>query len=185
MTFWKCIECKRKHCKGKLSTQNNTILSEVCLPDDVAIEVRKHLVNPRKWAMETDSAISKIYVEEVGQLFNRGYDFVTSMLLHTRTNNSCIAFRIRVRAYKRLSQLTRYKPTTWSGMNNGANSYCATKIKALKTEYSYLPVRKENTLYQLVCCSSLTEHLKVWASSLGSYSSSCLLYTSLSVAIRE
>ena len=37
-------------------------MGHVCLPDDAAIEV-----NARKRARETDSVISKIYVEAVGQ----------------------------------------------------------------------------------------------------------------------
>lgn len=91
VTYWRCIDYKKKRCKGRISTENNNILSEVshvCLPDDATNEVRKHLVNAKKRARETDSSISKIYAEEVGQLFNRGYDFVTTMPWHRSTKQS-------------------------------------------------------------------------------------------------
>ena len=42
-------------------------------------------MNARKREREMDSAISKMYVEEIGQLFNRGHDFVIAMPSHTST----------------------------------------------------------------------------------------------------
>ena len=72
-------------------------VEHVSLPGDAVIEVRKLLMNARKRARETDSVISKIYVEDVGQIFNREYDFEIAMSSHTSTNQSLIAFGGKVR----------------------------------------------------------------------------------------
>ena len=91
MTYWRCVDYKKSKCKGRISTKNNTIVGEathVCIPDEAATEVRKSVVNAKKRARETDNTISKIYAEEVGPLFNRGYDLVTSLPSHRSAKQS-------------------------------------------------------------------------------------------------
>lgn len=91
VTYWRCINFIKNKCKGRLKTKNNTVLGEgshVCIPDEAANEVRKHFVNAKKRARETDTTISTIYAEDVGQLFNRGYDLVTSLPSHRSAKQS-------------------------------------------------------------------------------------------------
>lgn len=79
---WRCSNYKKLKCKGGLTSRNQTILTEVkhsCVPDIAANEVQKQLSNAKKRAREENVPISTIYTEEVGPLFNRGYELVTEM----------------------------------------------------------------------------------------------------------
>lgn len=90
VTHWRCVNFKRK-CKGRLSSRNELVLQETshtCIPDDAANEVRKHFVSAKRRAEETDTSVSAIYAEEIGPLFNQGYDIVTSLPSHRAAKQS-------------------------------------------------------------------------------------------------
>lgn len=48
-------------------------------PDDARLEVQKAVTKAKKRAREEDTPICKVYSEELGDLHNRGYNFVTEM----------------------------------------------------------------------------------------------------------
>lgn len=81
---WLCIKEKTEKCRGTLKTKNSQVISaseHKCKPNLVQLEVKIHKENAKKRARESDQAISKIYREEMGALFDRGYDFVCDVPL--------------------------------------------------------------------------------------------------------
>lgn len=83
---WLCIKEKSENCRGTLKTKNGELLSvseHLCKPNLAEVDIKKQQLNCKKRARETDCNISTIYKEEMGQLFDRGFDFVAEVPLFT------------------------------------------------------------------------------------------------------
>lgn len=80
---WRCSKQQSKNCRGILKTKDSNILAsnehQCGTPDDSRLEVQRTLARAKKRAREEDTPIPTIYTEELGNLHNRGYDFVTEM----------------------------------------------------------------------------------------------------------
>lgn len=81
--IWRCSKQRSTRCRGMINTKDCNVLSsnehQCGAPDDARLEVHKTLNQVKKRAREEDTLISTIYSEELGDLHNRGYDFVTEM----------------------------------------------------------------------------------------------------------
>ncbi|CAL1272081.1 unnamed protein product [Larinioides sclopetarius] len=76
---WLCIKEKTLNCRGTLKSKDGKVLdvsNHVCKPDVPASEVAKQLCVMKKRVREEDQPVSKIYLKEMGPLFNRGYDYI-------------------------------------------------------------------------------------------------------------
>lgn len=66
-----------------MRSKNGEVLSasehQCGAPDEARLEVKKTLQQAKKRAREEDTAVSKIYNQELGELHNKGYEFVTEM----------------------------------------------------------------------------------------------------------
>jgi hypothetical protein len=78
---WVCLKEKSNKCKGKLVTKNSDVVKvsdHQCVPDEANIHVKKAIHKAKKRAREDiDCTIPKLFNEELGDLHNRGYEFVT------------------------------------------------------------------------------------------------------------
>ena len=81
--FWRCSEEKSKRCRGIMKSKTGEVLStsehQCGAPDEARLEVKKTLQQAKKRAREEDTSVSKIYNQELGELHNKGYEFVTEM----------------------------------------------------------------------------------------------------------
>lgn len=81
--FWRCSKERSKRCRGNLKSKNGEVLStsehQCGAPDEAQLEVKKVLQTAKKRAREEETAISKIYTQELGELHNKGYDFIAEM----------------------------------------------------------------------------------------------------------
>lgn len=81
--IWRCQKQRSARCRGTIKTKDGNVLSsnehQCGAPDDARLEVKKSVNRARKRAREEDTSIFKIYSDELGELHNRGYDFVTEM----------------------------------------------------------------------------------------------------------
>lgn len=80
---WRCLKERSKRCRGILKSRDGAMLNvteHTCgPPDDARVEVQKRVHKAKKRAREDETSIQKIYAEELGDLHNKGYDFVTEM----------------------------------------------------------------------------------------------------------
>lgn len=93
---WLCLNEKTCKCKGRMATRNGEILKFVehtCKPDLAKCEVKKHVAIARKRAKEEVLPIAQIYKEEVGQLVNRGYEFITDIPTYSSVKSSLYRLR--------------------------------------------------------------------------------------------
>lgn len=81
--FWRCSKQRSKRCRGIMKSKTGEVLStsehQCGAPDEARLEVKKILQQAKKRAREEDTAVSKIYNQELGELHNKGYEFVTEM----------------------------------------------------------------------------------------------------------
>jgi hypothetical protein len=81
--IWRCLKQRSTRCQGVIKTKDGAVLSssdhQCGPPDDARLEVHKKLSVAKKRAREEDTPISRIYLEEIVDLHNRGYEFVTEM----------------------------------------------------------------------------------------------------------
>lgn len=82
-----------------MKSKNGEVLStsdhECDAPDEARLEVKKALQKAKKRAREEDTSISKIYNEELGELHNKGYEFVTEMPAQLTTKRDLYRQRCR------------------------------------------------------------------------------------------
>ncbi|GBO21182.1 hypothetical protein AVEN_113977-1 [Araneus ventricosus] len=79
---WLCIKETSSNCRGTLKSKDGKVLhvsSHVCVPDVAATEVAKKLCTIKKRVREEDQSVSKIYLQEMSPLLNRGYDYVENI----------------------------------------------------------------------------------------------------------
>ncbi|GBN13775.1 hypothetical protein AVEN_258101-1 [Araneus ventricosus] len=79
---WLCIKERSSNCRGTLKSKDGKVLhvpSHVCIPDAAATEVAKKLCMIKKCFREEEQSVSRIYLQEMGPLFNRGYDYVENI----------------------------------------------------------------------------------------------------------
>lgn len=83
LVVWRCQKERSSRCRGMLKTKNGEVLEETdhsCgAPDTARLEVKKSICTAKKRAREEHASISQIYKEELGELHNKGYNFVTEM----------------------------------------------------------------------------------------------------------
>ena len=78
-------------------------------PDDAHLEVQKTINPAKKRAREEDTSISKIYSEELRDLHNRGYDFVTEVPEQQVTKRTLYYHRAKKKEIKK----DRNHPKKW------------------------------------------------------------------------
>lgn len=85
LIVWRCQKERSSRCRGMLKSKNGEVLEETehscAAPDTARLEVLKSINVAKKRAREEDTSVSKIYSEELGELHNKGYNFVTEMPL--------------------------------------------------------------------------------------------------------
>lgn len=83
LIVWRCQKERSTRCRGMLKSLNGEVMDvndHSCgAPDAAQLEVMTRINQAKKRAREEDTSISKIYKEELGELHNKGYNFVTEM----------------------------------------------------------------------------------------------------------
>ncbi|GBN25026.1 hypothetical protein AVEN_183069-1 [Araneus ventricosus] len=103
---WLCIKGRSSNCLGTLKSKDGKVLhvsSHVCIPDVAATEIAKKLCTIEKRVREEEQSVSKIFPQEMGPLFNRGYDYVENI-------PTLPAVRAQLYRIKRKEQGTEVEP---------------------------------------------------------------------------
>lgn len=80
---WTCLKEKTKKCKGRLRSKGDMIeivMDHQCgAPEEAQLEIKKSVFQAKKRAREEDTSVNQLYTQEMGELYNKGYDLVTEM----------------------------------------------------------------------------------------------------------
>lgn len=102
---WCCSRQRSTRCRGSIKSQRGEVLCssehQCGPPDDARLEVLKALNQAKKRARDEDTPISKIYSEQMGNLHNMGYDFVTEMPEQQVTKRSLYRHRAKSQGNQR------------------------------------------------------------------------------------
>lgn len=98
---WLCLKNEKNKCNGRVKTNHqNVILSKTvhsCVPNLAEIQVKKTLQKCRKRVREEISVpVSKIFCEEMANIYNKGYDLVTESPAYKNAKTSLCSERRKI-----------------------------------------------------------------------------------------
>lgn len=101
---WLCSKERSKKCSGSVITAQGIIKKandHVCKPDVAAVETRQKIQQAKKRAREENISASALFLQEMEPLFNKGYDFVTSIPSHSSLKRTFNRIKERVGGSKK------------------------------------------------------------------------------------